>query len=65
VENKTVFFQRNGGVSTPNILARKSEEGPPPYCKTAAESEGYNQPGPLESTGDSDNDSGSKDNSRI
>jgi hypothetical protein len=39
VENKTIL-QRNSGVSTPNILARKSEEGPLPYCRTGAESEG-------------------------
>jgi hypothetical protein len=34
-------------VSTINILARKSREGPLPYCKTGAKSEGYNQLGPL------------------
>jgi hypothetical protein len=31
----------------PNILATKSEEGPLPYCKIGAESEGYKLPGPL------------------
>jgi hypothetical protein len=31
-------------VSTPNILAKKSEEGPLPYCKTEAKLDGYNQP---------------------
>jgi hypothetical protein len=34
-------------VSTPNILARKSEEGPLPYCETRAKLKGNNQPGPL------------------
>jgi hypothetical protein len=34
-------------VSTPNILARKSEGGLLPYCKIGAKSEGNNQPGPL------------------
>jgi hypothetical protein len=34
-------------VSTPNILAKRSEEGPVPYCKTGAESDGNNQLGPL------------------
>jgi hypothetical protein len=40
-------FQRNGEVSTPNILARKSERGLLPYCKIGAKSEGNNRPGPL------------------
>jgi hypothetical protein len=46
-------------VLTPNILARKSEEGPLPYCKIGAKSEGNNQPGHLVSMGvysDSDTD---------
>jgi hypothetical protein len=30
-----------------NILARKSEEGPLPYCRTGAESEGNNRPDSL------------------
>jgi hypothetical protein len=34
-------------VSTLNILAKKAEEGPLPYCKTGAKLEGSNQPGPL------------------
>jgi hypothetical protein len=34
-------------MSTANILARKSEKSPVPYCKTGAESEGNNQPDPL------------------
>jgi hypothetical protein len=34
-------------VSTPNILARKSEGGLLPYCKIGAKSEGNNRPGPL------------------
>jgi hypothetical protein len=34
-------------VVTPNILARKSGEGPLPYCKIRAKLEGYNQPGPF------------------
>jgi hypothetical protein len=46
VENKTVF-QRNGLVSAPNILARKSEEGLLPYYITGAKSEGNNPLGPL------------------
>jgi hypothetical protein len=37
----------NGEVSTPNILARKSEGGLLPYCKIGAKSEGYNRLGPL------------------
>jgi hypothetical protein len=45
ISNKMV--QPNGGVSTPNILARKSEEGPLPYYKTRAKLEGNNQLGPL------------------
>jgi hypothetical protein len=40
-------------VSTPNILARKSEGGLLPYCKIGAKSEGYNRPGPLVSLGTS------------
>jgi hypothetical protein len=36
-------------VLTPNILARKLEEGPLPYCKTGAESEGFNWLGPFAS----------------
>jgi hypothetical protein len=47
VENKTVLLQRNSAMSTHSILARKSEEGPPPYCRTGAESEGFSQPGSL------------------
>jgi hypothetical protein len=35
----------------PNILARKSEEGPLPYCKTRAKLEGNSRPGPLVSYG--------------
>jgi hypothetical protein len=31
----------------PNILARESEEGPLPFCKIGAESEGNNRPGHL------------------
>jgi hypothetical protein len=31
-------------VSTPKILARKSEEGPLPYYKSGAESKGFNRP---------------------
>jgi hypothetical protein len=38
------IFQGNGGVSTPNILARKAGKGPLPSCKTGAESEGNNRP---------------------
>jgi hypothetical protein len=38
-------------VSTPNILARKSEGGLLPYCKIGAKLEGYNRPGPLVSNG--------------
>jgi hypothetical protein len=34
-------------VLTPNILASKSGEGPLPYCKIGAESEGNNRPGSL------------------
>jgi hypothetical protein len=35
-------------VQTPNTLARKSAEGPlPKDCKTGAEWEGFNWPGPL------------------
>jgi hypothetical protein len=34
-------------VSTPNILARKSEENVLPFCKIGAESEGNNRLGPL------------------
>jgi hypothetical protein len=34
-------------VSTPNILSRKSEEGPLPHCKTRAEMEGFNRLDPL------------------
>jgi hypothetical protein len=37
-------------MSTPNILAKKSEEVPVPYCKTEAESEDNNRPGPLVSS---------------
>jgi hypothetical protein len=40
-------LKRNPGVSTPNILDRKSEDDPLPYCKTRAEAEGFNQSGPL------------------
>jgi hypothetical protein len=32
-------LQRNSRVSTPNITARKSGEGPLPYCKIGADSE--------------------------
>jgi hypothetical protein len=32
---------------TTNILARKSGEGPVPYCKTRAESEGFNRRGSV------------------
>jgi hypothetical protein len=39
-------LQRNGG-STPNILAKKLEEGPLPYYETGAESEGNSRLGPL------------------
>jgi hypothetical protein len=47
VENKIVL-QRKSVVLTPNISAKKSEEGPLPYCKTKAESEAFNhQLGPL------------------
>jgi hypothetical protein len=31
VRNKIVCYKRNSGVSAPNILVRKSEEGPLPY----------------------------------
>jgi hypothetical protein len=41
VENKIIT---NSAMSTPNILARKSEEGPLPYCKTGAESDGNGSP---------------------
>jgi hypothetical protein len=34
-------------VSTPNIVDRRSEEGPLPYCKIGAKSEGYNRPGHI------------------
>jgi hypothetical protein len=34
-------------VSTPNILARKSEWRLLSYCKIGAKSEGYNRPAPL------------------
>jgi hypothetical protein len=37
-------------MSTPNILARKSEEDPLPYFKTGVESEGFSQLGFLVST---------------
>jgi hypothetical protein len=37
-------------VSTPNILATKSEGGLLPYCKIGAKSEGNNRPGPLVSS---------------
>jgi hypothetical protein len=40
-------LQRNSGVSTPNILAWKSEEGPMPLCNIGAESEGNNRLGDL------------------
>jgi hypothetical protein len=39
MENEMVFHG-NSGVCTPNILARKSEEGPLPYIKTGAMLEG-------------------------
>jgi hypothetical protein len=41
VENKIVCY-KNSGMSTPNVLARKSGEGALPYCKTKAKSEGNN-----------------------
>jgi hypothetical protein len=43
VGNKNCILERNGGVLTPNILARKSQENPLPYCKTGVESEGLNR----------------------
>jgi hypothetical protein len=46
VENKTVF-SKEMVVSTPNILARKSQEDPLSYHKIGAESEDNNRPGPL------------------
>jgi hypothetical protein len=42
-----LLFQRNGGVSAFDILLRKSEDGPLPYCKTAAEFGDFNQLGHL------------------
>jgi hypothetical protein len=50
VENKTYLFQRNYGVATPDVLARKSEEGPLLYCRIRAESEDNSQLGPLVGT---------------
>jgi hypothetical protein len=44
---KKSVLQRNSGLSTPNILARKSKEVPLSYCRTGAKSEGNNQPGLL------------------
>jgi hypothetical protein len=41
VENKIIT---NSGMSIPNILARESEEGPLPYCKTGAQSDGNGSP---------------------
>jgi hypothetical protein len=49
VENQIVL-KRNTGVSTPNILASKLEEGPLPYCRAGAESEGNNRSGHLASS---------------
>jgi hypothetical protein len=40
-------YYKETTVSTPNILAKESEEGPLPYCKTGAESEGNNRLGPF------------------
>jgi hypothetical protein len=42
VENKIAYYKETVGVLEPNILARKSEEGPLPYCKTRNESESNN-----------------------
>lgn len=43
VYNKTVYYK----LSTPNIMARKLEEDPLPFCKTEAKSEGFNEPSPI------------------
>jgi hypothetical protein len=45
--NIKMDLTRNWWVSTPNILTRKSEEGPLPYCKTEAELKGNNWPDSL------------------
>jgi hypothetical protein len=41
MKNK-IAFSKEMVVSTPNILARKPEESPLPFCKIGAESEGNN-----------------------
>jgi hypothetical protein len=46
VENKILYYKETAEC-TGNILAKKSGEGPLPYCKTGAESEGNNRPGLL------------------
>lgn len=40
-------LQRNSGVPTPNILAKKSKMGPLPYSTTGAKLDGNKWPGPL------------------
>jgi hypothetical protein len=47
MENKKCVLQSNSWVLTSNILARKSGEGPLPYCKFGAKLKGYNRMGPL------------------
>jgi hypothetical protein len=42
VKNKIAYYEEI--VLTPNILARKAEEGPLSYCKIGAELEGNNWP---------------------
>jgi hypothetical protein len=45
-EKQSCVSQRSSGMSLLYILAKKSAVGPLPYCKTRAESEGNNRPGP-------------------
>jgi hypothetical protein len=47
VKNKTAFSKETVGCLHLIILGRKSDDGPLPHCKTGAELEGNNQPGPL------------------
>jgi hypothetical protein len=42
VKNKVAYYKE-----TVECRHRKSEEGALPYCRTGAESEGNNRPGPL------------------
>jgi hypothetical protein len=50
LQNKIQCITKNCWVLTPNILARKSREGPLSYCKIRAELEGLNQWGSLVSS---------------